>query len=497
MDTYAGASAGGQDLLVPVLSTEDGAPDGVAIAAWHLALSNFVGVQVPHDLLALWLFPARGGLVLLAPAELARDRVELKAPEVRLSQHELFLLEERVRRAGYRSVLAIPVRTPARDLGLALFARLDAGHFGPVEAVRLHEVVHHLVPTFLALVEAPPFSLTARPPIEVTDQNVVEAVARAAAEARTPAEVLRLVSGELCALVPHEVLDVAVGGQREGTWALLSGPHEGRRWGESTALVSQAVEALIARAGPDETLAVPDLRSAGLMWPTYRESRAIQRVRAAVGVRLAAAGATDAWLLLGGGAPGIFRDADLEVVRHIGPVVALRVHGLRAALDLEVARADARSLSGAHGRAGRIAATLAETAHWGDAMADFVADVRGSLGFERARFVLRLGDDQVVEHDAGDSRPLQLMGRVPLSTHRLAAVLAGTEPFAVSPRGDLAIPLRVAGRVTGLLELLDRRPDATGDPVAGARLLADLVAPHVELVRRSALPARADHPARA
>ena len=75
----------------------------VAVTAWHLALSNLIGVDVPHDLLALWLFPERGGVVLLAPHELGRDNLELAAPNPFVSQHDLFLLEERIRHAGYRS----------------------------------------------------------------------------------------------------------------------------------------------------------------------------------------------------------------------------------------------------------------------------------------------------------------------------------------------------------------------------------------------------------
>ena len=78
----------------------------VAVTAWHLALSNLIGVDVPHDLLALWLFPERGGVVLLAPHELGRDNLELSPPDPFVSQHDLFLLEERIRHAGYRSVLA-------------------------------------------------------------------------------------------------------------------------------------------------------------------------------------------------------------------------------------------------------------------------------------------------------------------------------------------------------------------------------------------------------
>src|SRR5262245_45601396 len=133
-------------LLVPVLRTEDGPPDVVAVAAWHLALSNLIGVEVPHDLLALWVFPERGGVVLLAPHELGLDNLDLPTSAPFLSLHDLFLLEERIRQAGYRSVLAVPIRTTGRDLGLAVFAHLQPVKFGAVEAMRLTAMMRQVVP---------------------------------------------------------------------------------------------------------------------------------------------------------------------------------------------------------------------------------------------------------------------------------------------------------------------------------------------------------------
>jgi hypothetical protein len=52
---------------------------------------------------------------------------------------------------------------------------------------------------------------------------------------------------------------------------------------------------------------------------------------------------------------------------------------------------------------------------------------------------------------------------------------------------DLLVPLRVAGRVIGALELIEGTMLASGHPVTAAQLFADLIAPHLELVRRSAL----------
>jgi hypothetical protein len=472
------------------LTVQEGPPDASAVAAWHLALSNLIGVEVAHDLLALWLFPERGGMTLLAPLELAQDRVELGQPDPFLSQHQIYGLEERIRHAGYQSVVAVPVRSPARDLGLALFAHLEAGRYGVPQAMHLHAVVHQLLPTFESLALAPPHFAASGTGGPLTAATAPEAVARACAEGRTGAEVLRLLSGTLLGVVPHERLEIVVPGSAHGLWALLSGAPEGRRWGESTAAVSQAVAGLVAQAGDDDTLLVEDLREGpGLAWPSYRDLRTRQRVRSVLGIRLAAAGVEDAWLLVGGPAPGMFMEADREVLSAVAPVVALRVQGLRAQLEADVTRAQAQTVQATQARAGRLAAALAATAHWGDAVALFVKEVRESLGYAQVRFALRLGDDRYVECEPGDLRPLTSLPQHPLDSSDLSLVLSGLASFLVSGASgaDLAVPLRVAGRVIGALELLGGKPGSTGHPVTAAQLLADLLAPHLELLRRAAI----------
>jgi hypothetical protein len=170
--------------------------------------------------------------------------------------------------------------------------------------------------------------------------------------------------------------------------------------------------------------------------------------------------------------------------------VALRVQALRAQLDAEVTRAQAQAVSAAQARATRIAAALSGTAHWGEAVSLVARDVRESLGYREVRFALRLGDDRFVRIEAGDLRPISTLTTEPLESTDLATVLSGLAAFLVHGEGgsDLAVPLRVAGRVVGALELLGGAPGATGHPVTAAQLVADLLAPHLELMRRSALP---------
>ncbi len=465
----------------------------VAVTAWHLALSNLIGVDVPHDLLALWLFPDGGGVVVLAPQELGRDNIELPAPSPFVSQHDLFHLEERIRHAGYRSVLAVPIRSPGRDLGLAVFAHLQPARFGANEAMRLTAMMRHVVPTFAGLSASPPLAHTAGHAAYVTTANAPEAVARAAAEGQSGSDALRLVSGVLQVLVPHDGIEVAIPGAGAGTWALLSGAPEGRRWGESTSAVSQTITGFVARAAEDGTIAIGDLRALGLSWPSYRETRALGRIHAVLGVRLSVAGSEDAWLLLGGAAPDLYRTDDRELLKAIAPVMALRVQGLRASLDAEVSRSQAATATTSQSRAARIAAALAGTAHWGEAVAYFVKDVRESLGYEDAQFVLRFGDGRFVTVPAGDLRPLSTLPAADIAGSELEGLFAGSAPFLVAGESgsDLLVPLRVAGRIVGALELLGAQPGASGHPVTAAQLFADLIAPHLELVRRAAIEPKA------
>src|SRR5215216_902749 len=84
----------GSEPLVPILQLEDGKVDPVALATWHEALSNTLAVEVPHDLMGLWLYPTQGGVVLLGPGALAQDDLVIPTPEPYLKQEQLSLLEE-------------------------------------------------------------------------------------------------------------------------------------------------------------------------------------------------------------------------------------------------------------------------------------------------------------------------------------------------------------------------------------------------------------------
>ncbi len=475
-------------LLIPVLPLEDGPPDAATVEAWHLALSNLLSAEVQHDLLGLWLFPVAGGVILLAPKELNADHLVVPVPTPRLAQHQLYALEERVRQAGYGSAIAIPVRGEAADHGLALFAALRPGVYGVSQAVRLHSVLRGLVPTFEGLGVSPPLpTVSAGSP---GPENLLSAIAEAAIEARNGPELLRLLSGSLLSVLPHERIEVAVPSP-SGTWALLSGRMEGQRWSgpESSAQVTEAIEALLGSADDEGVLMLPELGPA-TSWPSYAVTRSSRRVRSAIGVRLTVAGASAAWLLVGGPRKGMFGTADREVLKRIAPIVALRVHGLRQALTSEVGQAQLSTLKASQPRVARLVTLLAATSHWGDASRTFAEEACKALGYRSLRFALRLGSDRLIQVDPGDHRPLTALDDAPQDFSPVGPVVAGRAPFLVyGDEGEnLAVPLRLADRTVGALELLDGAPGVSGHPVTDAQQLADVIAPHLELLRRSALP---------
>lgn len=489
-------------LLVPVLSLAEGPPDAVAVAAWHLAFSNLVGVEIPHDLLGLWVFPPPpvGGVLLLAPAELAQDALPVPAPAPMLTQHQLFELEDRVRRAGYRSVIAVPARGPDRDHGLALFAALESGRYGVSQALRLQAVFRDLVPTFAALGQSPPLPGAAAAPADTTVEALPGLVARAAAEARTGADLLRLVSGVLQPVVPHERLEVAFAAERPTRWVLLSGPGDRQRWGETGDQVTVAMEDLLA-ARQDDWLDIAVLRRGRYQWPAYTASRSVHRIRSLLGFRLGlpdggGSGRGEAWLLMGGAAPGAFCTSDRAALEAVAPVLALRVHGLRQSLTSEVGQAQLQALQSLHPRLARLIGLLATTEHWGEASRAFAREACSALGYHSLRFALRWGEEELVRLRPGDLSPLSAADREPLDLAQVGAVVRGTAAFLVSGDSgcDLAVPLRIAGRSLGALEFLGRGrgEQAPPDhPITGAQLLADLVAPHLELIRRAAQGQRA------
>jgi hypothetical protein len=114
------------------------------------------------------------------------------------------------------------------------------------------------------------------------------------------------------------------------------------------------------------------------------------------------------------------------------------------------------------------------------------------LPFDELRFAIRLSEgDRVVLLEPGETRALPDLPSVPVAGTALSQVLHGVLAHAftvVQGEARLIVPLRVAGRVHGALVLTAAHPAILREAHADlARQLANLIAPHLELLRRAAL----------
>ena len=478
------------DFLVPLLRTQAGAPDPVAIETWHLALASTVAVEIPHDLFALWLFPRGGGTVLLGPAALAEDHIEVPAPSPRLEQDQLFALEETLRRARYPSAIAIPIREPEgdRDAGAMLLGSFSRGAFGPPEAAALWGLAGQLSPALGDLAErvssAPPALLER----SITRDTLPEHLARAASEAAGGADLVRRASGALHPVLPHDWLEILAAGTLPGTLLPL-GSESRKRWsaeGDPDPLL-----ALLSRTGAAGTLMVPDLEA--IEGGAVRLDLAPGPVRSLVGVRLAVAGELTGYLLIGSASREAFRPDDQEILVLAGLILSPRVQAERAGVS-----GGGGTESGAVASPPipapeepplpRAAAALAGTAELAEGWRRFGEELGRVLPHAGLSVHLRRGEWEVISLDPAAPRPVTRVPALALEDFPGSAVIRETREWTVRSRDgnpEVFVPLRVAARVIGALGIRVSGTVADRAAAALARPFADLAAPHLEILRRA------------
>ncbi len=488
----------GDDFLVPVPRLDEGIPNSVSLATWHLALSNMIGTDIPHALMGVWLFPASGGVVLLAPEALGQDHVPIDPPAPRLAQDQLYQLEELFRTAGYRSAIAVPVRAVHADVGLLGFGDLREGLYGPDQAIRLHAMVRRLAPTFEALAESPPILSTDGLVESVTVETLPTRLAEAACRAGSGPDLVRLSSGVLQAVIPHDRLELVVGDV--GQWHLLSGSQSRRRWGEQSTRVQQMTESLVEAVDEADTFSMRDLReeAPGVSWPTYFDSREGKRIRSFLAARLQVGRATVGYLFLGAVSAGAFRPDDEETLSVVATVLAPRVLAVRQERDLQIARTLASAETSPDRRVTSTAQLLATTGHWGEALRQFAGAVRLAIPFDHMDFALGLADKRVVLLEPGEIRPLGNLPELAAGDRSMwdaAMESGGAHILSLShdathqgSHGEVLIALlRIAGRSVGFMRLSGIRLEHDRPPLHLAQQFADIVAPHLEILLRAEL----------
>ena len=122
-------------------------------STWYEALSNVVGVEIPHDLLAIWRHPVSGGAALVGPAALAEDELRVPLPLPRIGAPQLSLLEAVIADAGYGSVSCFACRTERNDVGLLLVASFAPGMHDQETKEQLAAVARRIAPTLARLAD--------------------------------------------------------------------------------------------------------------------------------------------------------------------------------------------------------------------------------------------------------------------------------------------------------------------------------------------------------
>jgi hypothetical protein len=208
--------------LVPILRLDDGGDDADALATWHQALSNALSADVPHDLLALWLYPTRGGAVLLGPEALAQDDLKVPLPTPQLLPQQLKVLEEIVRDAGYASTVVLPVRFGRRDVGIMLVASLAPGRYRGLELIVLQLAARRLAPSLGRLARQWGGAVQGAERVA----TLLDAIAQASAGGVTPQAFAAALGHALERLVPHDRLELILSGPGGGRYYRL-GEHVG------------------------------------------------------------------------------------------------------------------------------------------------------------------------------------------------------------------------------------------------------------------------------
>ncbi len=491
-------STQGSELLVPVLQATAGQVDPLALITWHQALSNTVSVEVPHDLMALWLYPSQGGVVLLAPAELAEDDLAVPLPSPNLKPEQLSLVEEIVCDAGYGSATCLPIRFGKRDVALLLVADLQPGRYGPAERVLLQCVAQRVAPMLgrIARQWTPVEESSSRQKERIA--GLLEAVAQANRDAGTPQRFLAGVTRGLAPLLPHDHVELLLS-DAAGEQYLRLGEHAGGPlWVDPSLCISREHLDIAGIFDSQDTLLVSDTYEDD-RWPrgflTAESSGA--DVRSIAGVGMGLGGGSLAYLLVGSVGPELYGADDVALLGLLAELIAPQVSAfLRPAEAPRPAPSPQPSLPPTSDESAeplfRIASLLATTPDPVAATRLIAEEASGLLPFDKLTFALRLTEgDRVVLLEPGERRALPDLPLVPVTGTALARVLQGQVPHSFAQaRGEsrLIVPLRVAGRIHGALVFSAVPPTALAEShLSPAQRLADIVAAHLELVRRVAM----------
>ena len=478
---------------MPILRVEEGLADRTALATWHEALSDGLAVDVQHDLLGLWLYPARGAPVLLGPEALAQDSLAVPTPSPQLQQHQLAALEAVIRGAGYGSVVCLPVRFGRRDVGLMLVADLRPDRYEENETLTLRLVAQRLAPLLGRLARQWPSASGEPVPQVERIAALLDAIAQTNAAITTPQRFLAALSPALEPVLPHDHLELLLA-DPAGTRYYRLGEHAGGvLWRDPSLIIGREHLDVEALFGPHDTLLLADA-CRDSRWPrgyfTVAEPAGAEP-RGVIGARVSGPGGVKAFLLAASVGAEMYGEADASLLQRLASLIGPQISLLVASAG-SGEREPRGPPSEAVGMVAQAASILATSTDLSEAARRIRVVAADFLPFDEMHYAIRLSEgDRVVLLDPGERRALPDLPLVPVAGTALGQILAGESPHSFTladGEARLVVPLRVAGRVHGALVLSARHPAMLGEAhLAAAQQLADVVAPHLELLRRAAL----------
>lgn len=324
-----------RDAFVPILAWPGRRPSHAELVTWEEALRGAVGLTIPLDFFAFWLYPARGGSVLVGPPALLADHLDPPPAEPLVVQDDLYALEDRITSHGYRSVMAVPVRAEVQDVGLLVAASLHANAYSLDSHRALNRIGAALATSCRRLAAQ---SWIVAPPAQEEREAIVAAVADglldAVGRARDGQELVRLASDALANQLPHDRLELLAVAPAPDCWAMVGGDRRAPLPQHPRIDTIDAIDAMVHSLGARELARVPDLAVAGLTWPAGVDHRGAERQRALLAARMEMGEELVGWLWLGSESAGWFRPEDEMVARLAARILAPRVAAWQARAEL-------------------------------------------------------------------------------------------------------------------------------------------------------------------
>ncbi|MGH7657418.1 MAG: hypothetical protein ACREL6_04220, partial [Gemmatimonadales bacterium] len=150
-------------------------------------------------------------------------------------------------------------------------------------------------------------------------------------------------------------------------------------------------------------------------------------------------------------------------------------------------------LRSAPAHVGALNQLLATTGTLGEATLLFSREARQSLSFDRMTFALNTGaGDRVRVFESGDDRGLAQLPEEDWAERLASEVLRGELPYALESDEEaggcrVTVPLRTSNAILGALVVVRESGSYGRADAAVAQQLADIIAPYLELLRRSAV----------